>query len=668
MLLPYYIAAQNIEHEYFEKTGTYEPFPGICLVDTFELAEPHEVEFQFMVAANTERVNAQKKAPIRVILGNPPYNANQQDENDNNKNRKYPHLDRRIKKTYSAESVATLRNKLRDPYVKAIRWASDRIGDEGILAYVSNNSFIDDIQFDGTRKCLSRDFDDIYIIDLGGDIRGQQDGAGNVFGITIGVCITFFVRRAQKELKTRTAQIRYLALPDSKSAQEKLDWLAERKSLSSVRLRRLESDERNTWLNEDEDDSFTKFPSVGSKQSRALDSLASQTIFRTYSLGINSARDSVVYEHSATRLAKRVEKFCDSFNGEIDRWTRKGRPLDIDNFVDYSKLKWSRNLKRELTRERSLEFDANHIREALYRPFTKTKLYFGAHVIDELGTTGSYFPNEQAKNVAFVVSDIGFRAGYSALAVNSVFDLHLCASQDLYQCFPLYTYDADGGHRRDNVTDWALDRFKAQYPKARITKKDIFHYVYAVLHHPVYREKYAANLRRELPRIPFSPDFVAFVKAGEKLASLHTGYEAQKEYKLKRVITGPRENWRVERMKLSKDKSALIYNDWLTLADLPAEAHTYRLGNRSALDWIIDQYRVERSKENPDEILSDPNRSDDEEYIVRLIGQVVTVSVETMTIVRTLPELGSAGLKTGYTQADLDAAHVYVDEPERASG
>jgi predicted helicase len=241
------------------------------------------------------------------------------------------------------------------------------------------------------------------------------------------------------------------------------------------------------------------------------------------------------------------------------------------------------------------------------------------------------------------------------------------------QCFPLYTYAEDGAHRRDNVTDWALEMFKLRYEGVKLTKRDIFHYVYAILHHPTYREKYAANLRRELPRIPFAPDFAAFAKAGEKLAALHTGFEAQKEFKLKRTeAKGGKPDWRVERMKLSKDKTALIYNGWLTLEGIPAEAHAYRLGNRSALDWVIDQYRVERDAAG--EIASDPNRADDEEYVVRLIGQVITVSVETMKLVTALPPLDDAKSapakprSEGYTQADLDAGHIYVAEAAPEDG
>jgi predicted helicase len=259
--------------------------------------------------------------------------------------------------------------------------------------------------------------------------------------------------------------------------------------------------------------------------------------------------------------------------------------------------------------------------------------------VDEPGQNFRFFPRERQSNPTLFVPTSGARADFWAFAGNCVANLNLM-SLDAAQCFPLHTYDADGGHRRDNVTDWALAQFKARYPQTKLTKQDIFHYVYAVLHHPAYREKFAANLRRELPRIPFAPDFAALAKAGVKLAALHTGYESQKEFKLKRTeAKGVKPNWRVERMKLSKDKTELAYNDWLTLTGIPDAAHRYRLGNRSALDWVIDQYRVERSKANSDDILSDPNRPDDEEYIVRLIGHMVTVSVETMEIVRGLPTI-----------------------------
>lgn len=671
MLLPYYIAAQNIEHEYFEKTGTYEAFQGICLVDTFELAEPRDAEFEFMVAANTERVQAQKKAPIRVILGNPPYNANQLDENDNNKNRKYPHLDRRIRNTFAADSNATLLNKLSDPYIKALRWASDRIGDEGIVAYVTNSGYLDGIATDGVRAHLAHDFDAIYVVDLGGNVRKNTKLSGtthNVFGIQVGVSIALFVRHKQKELKPRKCVLRYAAVGEDWRKERKWKWLEEKQSVGGVKWRTLKPDERHTWLHDDELAGFFKFITVGSKETKALDSLDAHAIFRTYSLGITTNRDEWLYDFESERLDKKVERLLGNFNLELTRWrNRKDRDALVDDFVstDRDFVKWTDRLKDALLAGKELAHRAGINRRVEYRPFTAKFVYFDELLIQRRYLQPTFFPTgaSERENRMISVCDLGHRASFSTLMTKAIADLHLCASSDGFQCFPFYTYDADGGHRRDNVTDWALTQFRARYPQVKLTKKDIFHYVYAVLHHPLYREKYAANLRRELPRIPFAPDFTAFAKAGEKLAALHTGYESQKEFKLKRVESpGVKPDWRVDRMKLSKDRTALAYNGWLTLEGIPAAAHDYRLGNRSALDWIVDQYQVDRSKENPDDVLSDPNRPDDESYIVRLVGQVVTVSVETMRIVNALPPLGDGAPPEAYTQADLDAAHVYVAE------
>jgi predicted helicase len=681
MLLPYYIAAQNVEHEYFERTGSYEPFPGLCLVDTFELAEPghgETMEMALDLAKNTERVNAQKKAPIFVILGNPPYNANQVDENDNNKNRKYPRLDQRIRNTYSADSSATLRNKLSDPYIKAIRWASDRINEEGIVAYVTNSGYIDGFATDGVRAHLAADFDAIYIVNLGGNVRKNPKLSGtthNVFGIQVGVSIALFVRHKQKDLKRRKAVIRYATVGEDWCKEDKWAWLEKHGHISGVKWKTLKPDARHTWLREGLDNDFDSFPSLGSKDTRSRDSLDCQAIFRTYSLGISTNRDAVVYDFNWETLRKRAEAFGEDYNVQVSKWIRKGRPDDIDNFVDYSRIKWSMHLKAKLRREMFMNYDVKSIRSVYYRPFTERFIYWDEVLVDVPSHQARFFPTPlaSADNRMLCVSDVGYRSPFSVLMTRAPADLHLCASSDGFECFPLYTYAADGTHRRDNVTDWALEMFKLRYEGVKLTKRDIFHYVYAVLHHPVYREKYAANLRRELPRIPFAPDFAALAKAGEKLAALHTGYESQQEFRLQRVeAKGGKPDWRVERMKLSKDKTALIYNGWLTLEGIPAEAHAYRLGNRSALDWVIDQYRVERDAAG--EIASDPNRADDEEYVVRLIGQVITVSVETMKLVTALPPLDDAKSapakprSEGYTQADLDAGHIYVAEAAPEDG
>jgi predicted helicase len=305
-------------------------------------------------------------------------------------------------------------------------------------------------------------------------------------------------------------------------------------------------------------------------------------------------------------------------------------------FVNYEKLKWSRNLKRHLRNGDNINLEKTNICISLYRPFTKRYLYFSDIIVDELGSIQRFFPSaiSESENCAIWLK-IGIEIPMFALAIKYIPNL---LPQSGSQCFPFYTFDEEGSNRQENITDWALEQFRTHYDDSDISKWDIFHYVYAVLHHPEYREKYEANLKRELPRIPFTPDFWGFAKAGEKLADLHVNYEEQEEHPVE-MLENPDLplDWRVEKMKLSKDKTQIVYNDFLTLAGIPPETFEYRLGNRSALDWIIDQYRVEIDKRSS--IVNDPNRDDDPEYVVRLIGKVITVSLETMKIVKGLPAL-----------------------------
>ena len=655
MLLPYYVASMNIEHEYLEATGDYKAFEGICLVDTFQIADEHtgvgrvQHGFEFFSQANTERIKRQRESPIFVCIGNPPYNAGQLNENDNNKNRKYPELDARVSSTYGEASRATLLRKLADPYVKAIRWATDRIGDAGIVAFVNNNSFVDEISFDGMRHHLAREFDLIYVLDLGGNVRKNPKLSGtthNVFGIQVGVSVNFFIRLPGKTKNARRqAKILYHSVPVDWRKEQKYAFLERAETIAGVEWQELKPDAKNTWLTSDTDAEFAGFVPIGSKEAKADSGSNLPVIFRTYSLGVSTNRDSVVYDFDRERLARRVEQFCDSYNEELHRWQKKGAPNDIDGFVDYEKVKWSRNLKRWFKRGTELEFKRDAPRRALYRPFTSQELYFARAVIDEIGNMAEFFPNEKSEkeNRVICVSDVGLRAEFSVLATNRPYDLHLCASTDAFQGFPFYTYDEDGANRRENIPLATLVRFRSHYGDERITKWDIFHYVYALLHHPGYRDRFATNLKRELPRMPFAPDFRAFGKAGKRLVELHLNYEEAAEFPLKRLEHRDVPfTLRVEAMKLTPDKLELQYNESLTLAGIPPEVFDYKLGNRSALDWVIDQYRI--STDARSGIESDPNRSNDEGYIVRLIGQVITVSLETQRIVKALPaDYGAEG-------------------------
>jgi len=648
MLLPYYIASMNIEHEYYELTGSYQPFEGICLVDTFQLFEPPERQLSYWLEENSARVERQKKAPIFVVIGNPPYNARQVNENDNNKNRKYKRIDDRVAETYATDSKATNKNALSDVYVKAIRWASDRVGEDGIVAFVTNNSFVGDLSFDGMRKHLATDFNAVYILDLGGNVRKNPKLSGtthNVFGIQVGVSINFFVRKNNKP-KER-ARIYYASVDELWRKEQKYDFLDEKAHLRDVTWEDITPDPKHTWLTKGLSGDFDEFLAMGTKETKAG---RAKAIFRNYGRGVATCRDAWAYNFNRTDLSQNIQRTIETYNDQVFKWGRLSQKPEVDAFVqnDDTSLFWSEGLKNCLRRQIPLKYDEALLRHSMYRPFTQMYLYFDRHLNERRYQMPSILPttSTEAENRLICLPGAGARSNYWCLCASLIPNLSL-TSIDANQCFPFYNYDEDGSNRQENITDWALDQFRTHYHDNRISKWDIFHYVYAILHYPQYREKYAANLRRELPHIPFAPDpsgspigtgFWGFAEAGAKLAELHVNYEKQAEYPLQRLESkDARLNWRVEKMKLSKDKTQLIYNDFLVLGGIPPEVFEYRLGNRSALEWIVDQYQVTTDKRSG--IVNDPNRADDPEYIVRLIGKVITVSLETVRIVKSLPEV-----------------------------
>jgi predicted helicase len=650
MLLPYYIASMNIEHAYFDRTDEYRAFPGICLVDTFDMASQKAFSEK-----NTQRIEAQLQAPIFVVIGNPPYNAWQVNENDNNKNRKYQDLDDRVSETYAKASRATNKSALSDPYVKAIRWASDRIKDEGVVALVTNGGFLEALAADGMRLHLAADFDEIYILDLGGNVRKNPKLSGtthNVFGIQVGVSINLFVRRKVAREKRRCS-INYASSESFWTRWQKYDWLESLGDRSHVAWKRIEPDSENNWLAEADSGDFQNFLPIATNTHECL--------FAVISNGVQTNRDAWVYNFAAEELYGNVERLTALYNQQVRDWKAKeSEPERLDSFLetDDTRIKWSSRLKERLLSEHQVSAERTKVRNGLYRPFVKQYLYFDETLVHRRGQFPHILPVAKTEGENCVLwLKVGADWPMFCLATNIIPDQ---LPQGGSQCFPFYTYDEDGTHRRENITDWALEQFRAHYQDPSITKWDIFHYIYAVLHHPEYRECYAANLRRELPRIPFasvtidnakiypvssvSPvvkDFDLFgqlAKAGQRLAEIHVHYEQQPEYKLTKVEKkGEKLDYRVNKMKLSKDKTKLIYNQFLTLSGIPRETYDYRLGNRSALEWVIDQYQISTDKRSG--ITNDPNREDDKGYILRLIGQVITVSLETANIVATLPKL-----------------------------
>jgi predicted helicase len=411
------------------------------------------------------------------------------------------------------------------------------------------------------------------------------------------------------------------------------------KRIVGVQWEELMPDAKNTWLTSATGAEFAEFTPIGLKEAKADAGSDVPVIFQTYSLGVATNRDDWVFDFDRDALAKKTTRMITNFNAELSRYDDEGRPDDLDSFVnnDPAYIKWTDRLKEALTRGEKLRFDAAKIRKSQYRPFTREYLYFD-HLLNQRRYQQQYFfptAETESENRAIITPGAGNRQAFGCFICDRVPALDFAFEKA--QCFPFYTYDEIGMNRRENIPLSTLLHFQSHYGDERITKWDIFYYVYAVLHHPGYRERFAANLKRELPRIPFAPDFRAFAKAGHKLADLHIGYEEAAEFPLKRIEHRDVPfTLRVEAMKLTPDKQALKYNESLTLEGIPPKVFDYKLGNRSALDWVIDQYRV--STDPRSGIESDPNRADDENYILRLVGQVVTVSVETQKIVEGLPE------------------------------
>ena len=641
MLLPYYIASLNIEQEYFQRTGAYLPFEGIALADTFELLEPDQGEL--FTRENTERVKKQRAADMFVVIGNPPYNAWQVNDSDNNRNRKYETMDARITDTYAADSKATLKSALYDPYIKAIRWASDRIGDEGVVAFVTNNGFLEGLAFDGMRKHLSADFNAIYILDLGGNARKRlKVSNANVFGIRVGVSINLFVKNKQNP--SEKPNIFYHRTDDLWKKKRKFNFLDEYQHIGNVEWNPIQPNKQYTWLTEGLHAEFDTFIPIGTKEAKAIKGEAAGVIFKTYSAGVKTGRDPWVYNFNRDALNENIHGMIRAYNAEVDRWQRReNQRVNVNDFVVYDdkKIKWDRELRQHLQRGRHAKWTENKVRNSLYRPFTKSNLFFDRILSNCVYLFPSIFPTSgtESENRVICLTDKGSEKPFMILMGDQLADLHVVGPGCSSQCFPFYTYDEDGTNRQENITNWALAEFRTHYNDDTITKWDIFHYNYGLLHHPIYREKYEMNLKRNLPHIPFAEDFWGFTNAGAQLADLHLNYESYPKYERPELQETPnmQVNWRVERMKFSKDKTQIRYNDYLTLDNIPTEVYEYRLGNRSALEWVVDQYRVKTDKRSG--IVNDPNRADQPRYIVDLIARVINVSLKTVKIVESLPSL-----------------------------
>ncbi|MFI0984987.1 DEAD/DEAH box helicase [Streptomyces exfoliatus] len=674
VLLAYYIAAVNIEAAFEDMRGSdeYMPFEGIVLTDTFQLAEGHADRLFGALAGNNERVRKQQAQDIRVIMGNPPYSVGQDSANDDNQNLKYEALDARIAQTYVARSSATLKTSLYDSYIRAIRWASDRIKDEGIVAYVSNGGYIDGNTADGLRLSLVDEFDAIYCYNLRGNARTageqRQKEAGNVFGSgsRSTVAVLILVKGGTAAGTGAGCQLHYRDIGDYLNREDKLR-IVTGQALDTMEWQQITPSPEGDWINQ-RDERFAAFQAI-SKKDKADRASA---IFEVHSSGLKTGRDSWAYNFSEQRLGENMASTIDFYNsqvkGFVDHCKVEGiaspTASDVDKFIDLDpkKISWDRADKGRIARGEQYVFQADRMVTSMYRPFVREFAYFDRKLNNTVYQIPRLFPTKEHENLGFYVNGFHATSEFALLATDLPPCLDVFGKGGFF--FARYAYreisagddlfasaegDGTGYERVDNVTDAALRDYRKTYTDDTLTKDDVFYYTYGLLHSPSYRSQFAADLKKSLPRIPKVRDFRGFADAGRKLAELHVGYETVAPYggiveQIKgSADTAPAELFRVTKMKILKkqnevDRSTIVYNSRVTLSNIPEEAYLYQLGSRSAIEWIIDRYQVKVDKASG--IVNDPNDwSDDPRYIIDLLLRIVTVSLETMKIVDGLPPL-----------------------------
>jgi predicted helicase len=677
LLMAYYIAAINIEatvHGLLEEQASaagadagevpYLPFDGIVLTDTFQMTEDGDTLDDFVFTSNNDRVKAQNALDIRVIIGNPPYSVGQSSGNDNNANLKYATLDDSIRRTYADLSTATNKNSLYDSYIRAIRWGSNRIlnsPDGGVLRYVSNGGYIDGNTADGLRKTLVSEFHDIYVYNLRGNQRtaGEQSRreGGKIFdsGSRNTVAILLLVKRPGP---VDEGQLHYRDIGDYLDRKKKLS-IVDGGNIAEVQWEAIAPSPDGDWINH-RNAAFEAFAPISAKDGDG------RGIFAMHSGGVKTNRDVWVYNSSEKAVHRNVESMVAFYNSEVDRYAAEGRGTAVEAFIDVDpkKLSWNRADKVQLNRGTLYTVKDDYFRVSSYRPFQKQHVCFSRQLNDMVYQLQTLFPAKaEANHGIYITSPASHYPTFEALMVDALPDLH---TLDTGQFFARYTYSApatgtlfeaaDGGMQRvDNIADEALTDYRSAYGPD-VSKDDIFHYVYGILHSPEYRSRFAADLKKMLPRIPQVPGterFQAFVEAGKALSDLHIGYESLEPYALTEVATGltveqdEYARYAVTKMKYAGkagawDKTRIIFNSQITLEGIPEDAHRYMLGSRSAIDWILERYQVKTDKASG--IVNDPNdwsrEHEQPRYILDLIGRVVSLSLETNRIVDSLPGLG----------------------------
>ena len=655
-ILPYYIANLNIEYTYRERTGKYLEFPNLVFVDTLDnmdwkgstggaVQRQGAFELGSISFDNWYRMQQQNENPISVIIGNPPYNAAQTNFNDFNPNRAYPEIDQRIRETYSQASTAQNRNQQYDMYKRFIRWASDRLDDDGIITFVTNRAYIDKRQDDGFRKIAASEFSDIYILDLGSDVRRNPKISGtthNVFGIQTGVAIGFFVREKSKLGK---CGIHYYNREDNELASDKLTYLS-KTLVDDIGFEEIIPDKRNDWLNQSNSDFERLINLIDRQTARTKRGDEEQAIFKLFSNGVKTQRDEWVFDFDARDLQLKIRYFAEIY--EYKRKLLANKDIDVSELG--TEIKWDRELRKYLHRNISVQYSRERIVESSYRPFTKKSLYFLRELNGMQYQIPRIFPNGKlGQNKVICFSGIASNKPFSVLATDRVYSLDFLEKT---QCLPLYRYTQDG-ERVSNITNWGLKRINDHYRKEfgrhfeeavgadSVTAEDIFAYTYAVLHDPVYRYDYKNDLLREFPRLPLYHDFADWRDMGRELLDLHINFESAEPYPLERVekpdIGGASDRTPKPILRADKKKGLLIIDDRTTLTGVPEFAWEYQLGNRTALEWVLDQYK-EKKPRDPTirERFNTYRFADHKERVIELLKRVCAVSVKTMDIVNSM--------------------------------
>lgn len=649
VLLAYYIAAINIEETFHELSGKkeYTPFDGIVLTDTFQLYDNKYENNEYiseMLEENNERANRQRELPITVCIGNPPYSIGQKSADDMAQNLNYSKLDEKIMCTYARYSKASLRRGLYDNYIRAFRWATDRIDDHGIIAFITNGSFIDNQGMDGFRKCLVDEFTSIYVFNLRGNQRtsgemSRKEG-GKIFGSgsRTPVAITCLIKNKNR---MQDNFIHYYDIGDYLSREQKLTIIKKYGNINNMKWKKITPDENNDWINI-RNRNFQKLISLTPE---FKGDMHTKSVFTNYFIGTVSSRDTWVYNYSNNKVKCNMNEMINYYNNEVDRIKTEGGDVKVNT----EKISWSRGLRQRAKRCEKIKYNSDVIIKTIYRPFVKQNFYFDSNVIESPGKVKDIFHDN---NKIICVSGVGASKDFSCLILDNIPCLD---TVEKGQCFPLYWYEKndnnllgegndEGYIKHEGISDDILNKFEKKY-SIKLKKEDVFYYIYGILHSKDYRETFKFDLKKSLPRIPIvdnSEDFIKFSEAGRKLADLHLNYEKVKPYKKCEIIKN-KDNYKVIKMKFgkNKDKSIIQYNDNIIIKNIPSKAYEYIVNGKSAIEWIMERYAITTDKKSG--IVNDPNdwckEVNDEKYIFNLLLRIINVSVKTVDIINSLPKL-----------------------------